>query len=142
MLKSVRATQASPLHLQAHHRPVQDRRAVRVDRHALLRVKRHARLAALGEGDEVAAARAQVVVDHQRLARLPRLAGKHVAVLHLDYEEPPADERVVERLEADVADDAAYPPDANSSSCRPITSVTSRRARTKRPSMFFICWSD
>src|SRR3712207_1685655 len=47
-------------HLVTHHGPVEDRRAVRVDGHALLRVERHARLAALGEGDQVAVARAQV----------------------------------------------------------------------------------
>src|SRR4051794_40723294 len=91
-------------HLMTHHRPVQDRRAVRVDRHALLRVERHARLATFRERDELAHAGAEVVVHHQRLGGLPRLARQAVAVLHLDDEEPAAHERVVERVEADATD--------------------------------------
>src|SRR4051812_28033906 len=127
--------------LVAHHRPVQNRRAVRVDRHALLRVEGHARLAALGEGDQLAVAGAEVVVDDNRLARPPRPPREHVAVLHLDDEEPPAHERVVEAAQADPADHFAYPHDAISWSCLRTSSGSSCFARTNREIMFFICCS-
>src|SRR4051812_19116631 len=95
------------LRVVIHHRKVEDRRAIRVDRHALLRVERHAGLAALGEGDQLAVAGAEVVVDHQRLGRLPRLSREHVPVLYLDDEEPAADERVVQAAHADAANDSS-----------------------------------
>src|SRR5215207_9851148 len=51
----------APSDSMTHDRHVEDGGVVRVYRHALLRIKRHRRLAALREGDRVAVAGAEVV---------------------------------------------------------------------------------
>src|SRR5688572_17519895 len=108
---------------------IQDRRVVRVERDALLRVKRHRRLAAFGEGDQVAVVSTEVVVDDERLVRLARLAREGEAILHLDDDEPPADERVVRAAQCHPTDDAPYPHDASSFSCSFTSSLSSLRPR-------------
>src|SRR4051794_18270937 len=82
---------------------VEDRGVVRVERDDLLRVKRHAGLATLGERDRVPDAGAQVVVNDERLTRPPRLAREREAVLHLNEHEPPAGERRITFAERDPA---------------------------------------
>src|SRR5688500_6212312 len=96
------------------HRVVEDRRVERVERDALLRQKRPGRLAALGECDQVAVARAEVVVHDRGFDALPFLTREAEAVLHLDDEEPPADERLVRLREAHAAHDLAYAHEDNS----------------------------
>src|SRR5688572_29549102 len=90
-----------------HYCRVEDRRVVRVERDALLREERAARLAAFRERDQVAVARAEVVVHHRGLDAFALVAREAEAVLHLDDEEPPADERFVRLREAHAAHDLA-----------------------------------
>src|SRR5687767_6599459 len=96
------------------HRGVQYRGVVRVKRDALLREKRATRLATLGERDQIAVVGAEVVVNDRGVRALSLLAGECKPVLHLDDEEPSADERFVRLRETHAAHDLAYAHEDNS----------------------------
>src|SRR6266704_3495259 len=87
---------------------VENGRVVGVEGDALFGIEGHGGFAAFGEGDEVAVASAEVVVDNQRFSRFALAAGEGEAVHHLHEKETAADEGFVERLEADAADDQSY----------------------------------
>src|SRR5687767_2010138 len=112
--------------LQLNDCCVEDGGVVGVEGNAFLRVEGHAGLAALGEGDRVALARAEVVVDDERFGALARLADEREAVLHLDEQVPSADERLVTLRQGHPAYDLPYPHAASSCIARFTSSDSSR----------------
>src|SRR5947207_889245 len=88
------------LQRDADDRLIENRRAVAVDRHALFRVERHARLARFAESDQVAVVRADLVVGNDGFTCLARLAREAKAILNLKDQKSPASERVIRAAQA------------------------------------------
>src|SRR2546421_12961457 len=118
---------------------VENGRVISIQRHALFGKKRHARLAAFGEGDQIAIASAEVVVNDQRFGRFAFAASEGEAIHHLHEQESAADEGFVERLEADSADDESYPHVVSSWRDLRASSESSRLALTNRAMRLRIC---
>src|SRR2546423_1350839 len=118
---------------------VEDGGVVGVEGDFFFGIERHARFAAFGEGDQIAVAGTEVIVNDQRFGRFAFAASEGEAIHHLHEQESAADEGFVNGLQADSADDQSYPHVDNSWRDLRASSESSRLALTNRAMRLRIC---